>query len=400
MGWPLRPLLAVLVVLHSSHVVIAQSSIPQQTSSAETWQRPVSGDGWNSFGHAQRTAATNASLPDVAPVSGQTDSVGAEHSLGTWSDTPAPQQAAFGAPVVTGGPQPIAGDIVPTQYPLDDETDEGPAPFVPPVPPPHARFGPVDDGWMGMSLKSSNVNATYLSGKGNTLGITSLDFRGTIQSAKLRGIFATPRFSWHFLDGPASTDLPGQLYNLSVDFLMVRPIGRNWMLHLAIAPGLNTDFNNVSSDSLRIMGRGLAFYNWSPALQLVGGVVYLDRDDIPLLPAAGLVYTPNEDTKIEVMFPRPRVARRYVVTPDHERWIYLAGELGGGTWAVERTSGRDDEATYRDLRLLFGVEHKWHAGPTLFFEGGYVFDRELEYESNIGNRTFTDTVMVRVGANF
>lgn len=38
--------------------------------------------------------------------------------------------------------------------------------------------------------------------------------------------------------------------------------------------------------------------------------------------------------------------------------------------------------------------------PTLFFEGGYVFDRELEYESNIGNRTFTDTVMVRVGANF
>lgn len=162
---------------------------------------------------------------------------------------------------------------------------------------------------MGMSLKSSKVNATYLSGKGNTLGITSLDFRSTIQFPKLPGIFATPRFSWHFLDGPASTDLPGQLYNLSVDFLMVRPIGRNWMLHLAIAPGLNTDFNNVSSDSLRVMGRGLAFYNWSPALQLVGGVVYLDRDDIPLLPAAGLVYTPNEDTKIEVMFPRPRVAR-------------------------------------------------------------------------------------------
>lgn len=71
MGWPLRPLLAVLVVLHSSHVVIAQSSIPRQTSSVETWQQPVSGDGWNSFGHAQRTAATDTSLPDVAPVSGR-----------------------------------------------------------------------------------------------------------------------------------------------------------------------------------------------------------------------------------------------------------------------------------------------------------------------------------------
>ncbi|QDU37803.1 hypothetical protein Mal4_21200 [Maioricimonas rarisocia] len=396
MGWPPRLLLALLILPLIAGNVPAQAPDGQQVSPSHALPQPAAGDGWHSFGHSARPAA-----PAVEPI---------QHAFR--QDLAAPgmvepassEQSSYGAPAIEGGVPSFQEDVYPTQTPLDEYPyDELPPPAAPtfkPVAPPHQHFAPADGGWLGMRLKSTKATGTYLSGKGNTFGMTSLDFRGTLEFPALPGIFATPRFGWHFLDGPASTDLPGQLYNLSVDLLMVRPIGRNWMVHLAVAPSLYTDFDHVSGDSVRIVGRGLAFYRWSPTLQLSGGVVYLDRDDIPILPAAGLVYTPNDDTRIELMFPRPRIARRYQVEANHERWFYLTGELGGGTWSVKRTSGRDDVATYGDLRLLFGIDHKWYAGPSLFFEGGYVFSRDLEYESNIGNRSFTDTVMVRIGANF
>jgi hypothetical protein len=40
------------------------------------------------------------------------------------------------------------------------------------------------------------------------------------------------------------------------------------------------------------------------------------------------------------------------------------------------------------------------AGHAWYAEGGYVFGREIEYESDIGNRSLSDTAFVRVGASF
>ncbi|MFG0334930.1 MAG: DUF6268 family outer membrane beta-barrel protein [Maioricimonas sp. JB049] len=402
MGWSPRPLLALLILPLLAGNAPAQAPDRQQATSSHSWQQPVvAGDGWHRFGHSTRISAPAVDAAAVEPV----EHAFQQELMSSEMIAPASsEQDFYGAPVIRESAPPFEGEVYPIQTPLDEEPyDDFATPAAPPFTPgapPQQHFGPADGGWLGMRLKSAKGTGTYLSGKGNTFGMTSLDLRGTLEFPSLPGIFATPRFGWHFLDGPASTDLPGQLYNLSVDFLMVRPIGHNWMIHVAVAPSLYTDFDHVSGDSVRIVGRGLAFYQWSPTLQLSGGVIYLDRDDIPILPAAGVVYTPSDATRIELMFPRPRIARRYQVAADHERWFYLTGELGGGTWSVKRTSGRDDVATYGDLRLLFGIEHKWYAGPSLFFEGGHVFNRKLEYKSNIGNRDFTDTVMVRIGASF
>jgi hypothetical protein len=79
------------------------------------------------------------------------------------------------------------------------------------------------------------------------------------------------------------------------------------------------------------------------------------------------------------------------VTDNRENWVYLVGEMGGGTWAVERPDGRDDLLTYRDLRLLFGWENippRPHPlrppalGRRLQVEAGWVFGRELEFEDS------------------
>jgi hypothetical protein len=144
----------------------------------------------------------------------------------------------------------------------------------------------------------------------------------------------------------------------------------------------------------------MAYYTASPNLQWAGGVVYLDRQDLPALPAFGVILTPRDDLRYELMFPKPRLAWRQYFTPLYEQWVYITGELGGQSWAVERSGGGNDIATYRDLRLVLGMERKRNSGRMLFVEGGYVFGREVEYESNVGKLSPGDTAFLRVGGAF
>jgi hypothetical protein len=295
---------------------------------------------------------------------------------------------------------------VPTQYPLNDEAYQGlpnaypgnqpPPSWVPPV------IGGPDVSGQGPAVgwKSRKVSATYVAGSGDRMGILSFDIRGTLEFLSLPGIFVTPQFGLHRLDGPNFTDLSSPLYDASLDVSLWRPIGEAWMLQFGLAPSIFTDGQNTSSDALRILGRFMAYYRCSPELQFAGGFVYLDRKDIVALPAAGVIYTPREDVRYELMFPKPRVAWRQYFNSDFEQWVYVTGELGGGSWAVERSFGLDDIATYRDLRLVLGLERKGNMGASWYVEGGLVFARELEFDSNIGNGDLDDTAFVRAGLGF
>ena len=136
-------------------------------------------------------------------------------------------------------------------------------------------------------------------------------------------------------------------------------------------------------------------------LALLFGVVYLDRNDLPVLPGVGLTWTPNPDWRLDLIFPRPKLARRLVFLPrQREEWVYLAGSLGGRTWAVERPSGDSDQLTLRDYRLSLGWERILDGGSGLFVEIGYVFGRELEYEDVPVTQSFEDAVMIRGGVNY
>ena len=53
---------------------------------------------------------------------------------------------------------------------------------------------------------------------------------------------------------------------------------------LAVSPAYSSDFQS-SDNALRIRGRAFATWQWVPEeLTLLFGVVYLDRNDLPLLP--------------------------------------------------------------------------------------------------------------------
>ena len=358
----------------------------------------------------------NSPIDDVVvPVAAEDDGF-AEYPVQTAEVSDAPAPGAPGPNYLFPDGQPAAppefsypDGTVPIQYPLDDRAYRGlpdaypgsSSGWTPPnrmasptIPPPADPAGPTI-GW-----KSVKGSLTQVVGSGNSLGITTFDLRGTLESGRLPGVFVTPHFGWHILSGPTATDLPSQLYDFSLDLSMYRPVGDAWLVNVALTPSLFTDGDNVSGDAIRILGRAMAYYTASPTLQWAGGIVYLDRADLPVLPALGVICTPREDVRFELMFPKPRLAWRQWVTPIEEQWVYVTGELGGQSWGIVRASGADDIGTYRDLRFVLGLERKQTSGRSWFVEGGYVFGREVEYESNIGGATLTDTGFLRVGGAF
>jgi hypothetical protein len=107
---------------------------------------------------------------------------------------------------------------------------------------------------------------------------------------------------------------------------------------------------------------------------------------------------------VELMVPRPRIARRVYWFgswgDDVEDWLYLAGEIGGGTWAMRRTDGANDVLTYSDLRVILGLERRVLFGIDYRLEAAYVFARKLKYESSGPDLVPSDTLMLRAGLTY
>jgi hypothetical protein len=212
-------------------------------------------------------------------------------------------------------------------------------------------------------------------------------------------LLITPLFEVQYLDGPVSPDLPPRLYETYLDFLWVPRLNENWTVILGLAPSVYSDFQ-TDEDAFRWTGKGLVRYDWSPTLQVLAGVLYLNRDDVRILAAGGLIWNPHDDARYEILFPRPKLARRIAVHELCEDWVYVAGEFGGNTWAIERDSGQPDRLTLRDLRLLLGLERKRDGGAGWRTEIGYVFGRRAEFASGTPTIEPDDTLLLRGGVTY
>jgi hypothetical protein len=101
------------------------------------------------------------------------------------------------------------------------------------------------------------------------------------------------------------------------------------------------------------------------------------------------------------LFPNPKLAHRLTIVGTLDIWGYIAGELGGGSWTVERVGGAVERVDVNDFRVALGVEATAASGMRTMFEVGYVFEREIIYEGTTP-RVFEpdDTIMLRAGVAF
>lgn len=266
--------------------------------------------------------------------------------------------------------------------------------------------GPGPAAWRRLVRKSSFGGAWLAGGDDGDLGITELKASTTvIVPVPLLDspLMVSPNFGATFLDGPVGMCIPDEVYRASANVMWTKQRSDRLSLMIGVTPGVSSDFE-ATDGAIRIFGYGAAKYQWKPTTQLMFGVAYLDRADITVLPMAGLIWTPNEDTRLDLTFPKPRLAKRIhwdgSWAPGAEHWVYLASELGGGTYAVRRPAGFDDEMTLRDFRVVLGIERKTDCGLGGHAEIGYVFGREIEFERDITEFQPSDTVLLRVGVSY
>lgn len=182
---------------------------------------------------------------------------------------------------------------------------------------------------------------------------------------------------------PDGFDVPDTLYNVQVELRWLRPINDSMALDLAAGPSWFTDFNTSAGRGLRVTGRALLFMTNSETVKSAVGVVYLGRKGLVAVPAVGLIYSPSEEERYELMIPRPRAVWRLAKGEASEHWVYVGAELfGGNSWAIDLPDGSEDVFIYRDYRLLAGYEFKQADGLSLRGEAGFVFARKAEFESD------------------
>lgn len=245
-------------------------------------------------------------------------------------------------------------------------------------------------------FRPTRAAITWLYGDGDHLGITHFALRRSLDIPEFN-FLVTPGIDVRFLDGPRTPDLPSRLYTAFVDLNYEQQYDPNWTYQLGLRPMVATDADHADQSALRLGARFVLFHRLFERMEMVAGVYYYDREDVPLLPTLGLIYKPDENTRWHLVFPNPRLSSRFMKTDNFDLWMYQAFEFGGGTWAIERATGNDDTFSYRDWRWLTGLELSAANGRRYFLEVGLVFRRKVEYRSFGGDYKPANTGMLRAG---
>jgi hypothetical protein len=213
----------------------------------------------------------------------------------------------------------------------------------------------------------------------------------------------TPGFDARLLDGPPTPDLPATLYDAYLDFTWNLRITQRSTQVLSIAPGYYSDFQRASGHAFRVTGKWISTYDIvKHRLTLISGTLYLGRDDLKMLPMGGLVWTPNDWSRFEAVFPNPRASLRLRANEFFEDWLYTGADFyGGQTWSIERADNTLDRVTILDSRAVFGFERRRQGGAGWHLESGWVFDRKVRYHNTSVQDFRPDpTFYLRAGITF
>ena len=219
-------------------------------------------------------------------------------------------------------------------------------------------------------------------------------------------IYVAPSFGLTMFEGPQSEELPGQAYSGYLDLQWTSDPSQRFYADLGLTIGVHSDFDTLTTDSLRLTGHAFANIALEDNTTIKFGVMYFDRVDIKLLPAFGILWNPHPEIRIDLFFPRPRMSQYYTSINNYDVWWYVGGEYGGGSWTINRNGAPSTQIDINDLRLVtgfeFGLAEQLRLGRHIgFVEAGIVFDREVIYKTTPAD-SFSPgtTVMLRVGLGY
>lgn len=209
-----------------------------------------------------------------------------------------------------------------------------------------------------------------------------------------------PTLEVDFVDSPSYVELPSELYSPNLDLIWMPKLSPSLLGIFSVGAGWFSDFQGTD-DGFRLSGRAIVRYDWTPdRLQLVLGVLYINRYDTKVIPAAGVIWKPTDALNLEMTFPQAKLARRLRWGLGFENWVYLAGGFGGNSWSIVDAAGNPDFLILKDWRLMLGWEQKRDGGAGYRIEIGYVFSREIELALTPVTFTPDATLLLRGGVTF
>ena len=230
----------------------------------------------------------------------------------------------------------------------------------------------------------------------NEFGVNDADLTAEFAIPFLRNpqtpLLITPGFTFHWWNGPVSPDpvgdrlahgeLPSRAYDAFLNAAWNPQLTRVLSGELAFRIGVYSDFEKIVNESIRYQGYGYGLVALAPSFQLKAGVIYLHRNRYKLFPAGGIVWTPNDDVRFEILFPNPKLAVRLPGYSTTEWWFYARGEYGGGAWTVDTDpvfGGSATRVDYNDMRAALGFDFETVRGLNGLVEVGLTFEREIYY---------------------
>lgn len=253
-----------------------------------------------------------------------------------------------------------------------------------------------------LALPATEFEFSYLSQLDEAgFGVNTVDVRHTTTMGygEYPPLSITPGFAIHLWNGPQGLDLPARVYDLSVDFEWQPWSNETSSLLLGSTPGLYGDFESLDSKALQWSGWLAGTHQLNTNWLAMGGVAYVRQLDSNWLPIGGLIWTPNERTRLDILFPRPKITRLVRSTGQSTLSWYLTGHYDGGAWSIQDTPSSHVLVSYSDLRLLTGLEGVRANGSIWKLGFGYAFSRDISVE-RFSVATPSDALILDCGVFF
>ncbi|MEL6110352.1 MAG: DUF6268 family outer membrane beta-barrel protein [Planctomycetota bacterium] len=246
----------------------------------------------------------------------------------------------------------------------------------------------------------------------NLLGSTSIGGGLDLSQVQLRGravlpldpprrmMMILPSFTFTALDADSMFETPTELYSLGLNMTWMERLSDRMLLSLSLNPSINGDANSIGNE-VRVFSFGMLRWQAIPdRLTWIFGAAYTGREDIPVLPMAGVQWRPTEDWDVSLVLPQPKVSYRLKGGPGGQLWIYGRGGVGGGTWDVAGQNNSDDELSATEFQASLGINFINYRRKHLFAEIGAGFGREIKFESTAQNQSFGNSLLIRGGWNY
>jgi len=252
----------------------------------------------------------------------------------------------------------------------------------------YADWTPTQGGEWRMVLSSdySGVAAGHVDFNGlkGSSSAQSADARLTSEVALNDAWFVPMGLSSHnfFLGTIPGTPIPDQINTLGLNTGLGYHVNEQWTVSGVAGPEFYR-LDSVDNSGIGVAGAIRATFKWTPTLTIAMGVSIDPDRDVPVLPAAGLRWDIQPDLTLSVMFPRSGLDYRL------NSKLSVFGGFSGNYTVFRGDNNMGDKiglsqynnalGTYRDFRAGAGVEYQLLHGLFASVEGGYSFDRELDY---------------------